>query len=297
MQTLYAQSRDKELNDKDVLKYYQHSIDGTIDLFLFNLYLLIEITKVSVEDESNIISKYLTTVDDKLFKSTLYHNDIIKGLVNNKDLKSKLEKLNFQEEIDQDVIRKLYKSFSETTEYSDYWHNRKNNEDDQNILLELYRFLRANENFVELIEDKYFQWTSEKSVVIGTVKKIIKRSNFDGNFIESYYPDDDTIKELGDSLLKKCLDIEPELEKYVVPKLLKWDKDRITVIDMDSNKMSLAEVLFFPSIPTNVTLNEYVELSKEFSTDKSKEFINGVMDRVIKDLTEQNLIDKKSSES
>ena len=292
MQALYAQSRDKELKNEDVIKYYHSSTNGTIDLFLLNLYLLIEISKVSVEDEAKRVSKYLPTDDDKIFKSTLYHNSIIKGLSNNKDLKTRIEKLNFSDSIDQDVIRKLYKSFSDTSEYSDYWHNRKDSTDDENILLELYRFLRANEVFVELLDDIYYQWSSEKSVVIGTVKKILKRANFEGNFIESYYPGDDTVKELGEFLLDKCLHIEPELEKFVVPKLLKWDKERITVIDMIFIKMSLAEVLYFQSIPTNVTLNEYVELSKEYSTDKSKEFINGVMDRVIKDLEEQNLVKK-----
>lgn len=92
--------------------------------------------------------------------------------------------------------------------------------------------------------------------------------------------------------VKKCLTINDELEKYVIPNLLKWDKERIANVDMIFIKMSLAEVLYFESIPCNVTLNEYVELSKEYSTDKSKEFINGVMDKVIRDLEEKGLVKK-----
>jgi N utilization substance protein B len=292
MQALYSQSRDKELKNEDVLKFYHNSIKGTVELFLLNLYLIIEMTKVSVEDETKRVSKYLPTEDDKLFKSTLYHNAIIKGLINNKDLRQRFENLKFNEFIDSDVIRTLYKNFSETDEYINYWHIRKTQKDDEEILLELYRFLRASEVFVELVDDRYYQWSSEKSVVIGTVKKILKRNDFEGDFIQPYYPTDETVIDLGEKLLKKCLSIEDELEKYVIPNLLKWDKERIANVDMIFIKMSLAEVLYFDSIPCNVILNEYVELSKEFSTDKSKEFINGVMDKVIKDLQELGVIKK-----
>ncbi len=292
MQALYSQSRDKELKDQDVLKFYNDSIKGTVELFLLNLYLIIEMSKVSVEDETKRVSKYLPTDDDKLFKSTLYHNAIIKGLVNNKDLKIKFESLKFNDFIDADVLRTLYKSFSETEAYINYWHNRKSHTDDEEILLELYRFLRASEVFVELVDDRYYQWSSEKSVVIGTVKKILKRNDFEGDFIEPYYPTEDTVKDLGENLLKNCLGIDGKIEEYVIPNLLKWDKERIAVVDMIFIKMSLAEVLYFDSIPCNVILNEYVELSKEYSTDKSKEFINGVMDKVIKDLKEKGEIQK-----
>ncbi len=292
MQVLYAQNRDKELRDAEVMKLYKSSIEGTFDIFLFNLYLIIEVTKVSVEDEAKRVSKYIVSDDDKLFKSTLYHNSIINSLVNNKMLKTKMEKLGFADFVDEDILRKLYKSFSEEKSYIDYWHNRKSVEDDRNILLELYRFLRANEMFGELIEERFYQWISEKSVVIGAVKKVLKRDTFEEDFINDYLPSNETIKEFGETLLKNTMNIEEELEKYVVPKFLKWDKDRIATIDLIFIKMSLAEILYFKTIPCNVTLNEYVELSKDYSTEKSKEFINGVMDKVIKDLKEQGLINK-----
>jgi len=294
MQVLYAQNRDKELRDSEVLKLYKSSIEGTFDIFLFNLYLIMEVAKVSVEDEAKRVSKYIVSDDDKLFKSTLYHNGIIKSLVNNKLLKSKMEKLGFSDLVDVDILRKLYKEFSEEKSYIDYWHNRKSEEDDRNILLELYRFLRASDMFNELIEERFYQWISEKSVVIGAVKKVLKRDTFGDDFINDYLPAPETITEFGETLLKNTMKIDDELEKYVVPKFLKWDKDRIATIDLIFIKMSLAEVLYFKTIPCNVTLNEYVELSKDYSTEKSKEFINGVMDKVIKDLNEQGLINKET---
>lgn len=293
MQVLYAQNRDKELHNDEVIKLYNDSIDGTFNLFLLNLYLLIETSRVSVEDEGKRISKYIPTEDDRLFKSTLYNNGIIKSLVNNKLLKNKFENLHFSEKIDGDIIRKLYRSFSQEQAYIDYWHNRKKLSDDRDILLELYRFLRASDVFNEKVEELYYQWISEKSVVIGSVKKVIKREHFEENFINDYLPLKETTHDFGEELLKYTLDIDPQLEEHVVPRLLKWDKDRIADVDMVFIKMSLAEVLYFETIPCNVTLNEYVELSKDYSTDKSKEFINGVMDKVIRDLKEKGLVKKK----
>jgi len=294
MQVLYAQSRDKELRDSEVKKLYRSSVEGTFNIFLFNLFLITEVTKVSVEDEAKRVSKYIVTEDDKLFKSTLYHNSIISNLVKNKILKAKFDALGFSDAVDIDIIRKLYKSFSEEQSYIDYWHSEDNKDREINraILLELYRFLRASEVFSELVEEKFYQWISEKSVVIGAVKKVLKRNEFGEDFINDYLPSTETIKDFGEVLLDKALKIEPELEEHVVPKLLKWDKDRIASVDMIFIKMSLAEVLYFKTIPCNVTLNEYVELSKDYSTEKSKEFINGVMDKVIKDLKEKGLVNK-----
>ena len=292
MQVLYAQNRDKELRDQEVINLYRDSVDGTFKIFLYNLYLIVEIAKVSVEDEAKRVSKYIVSDDDRLFKSTLYHNEIISGLVNNKLLKSKFDKLGVSDKIDIDIIRKLYKSFSLEAAYTEYWHSRKGLDDDRAILLELFRFLRASEIFNELVEENYYQWISEKSVVIGAVKKVLKRNDFEGDFLLEYTPGMETTYDFGETLLKKTMKVDPEIETHVVPKLLKWDKDRIAVVDMIFIKMSLAEVLYFKTIPCNVTLNEYVELSKDYSTEKSKEFINGVMDKVIVDLKEKGLVEK-----
>ncbi len=292
MQVLYAQDRDKDLSDKEVLKMYNQSVDMTFSIFLFNLYLIVEIAKISMEDEAKRVSKYIVSDDDKLFKSTLYNNDVILGIAKNEDIRSRFEKENFASKVDEDIIKKLYKSFSQQEEYIKYWHNRKSLQDDKNILLEFYRFLRSSEVFNELIEESYYQWLSEKSVVVGAVKKVLKQDDFSDDFITEYYPTDATVKGFGYFLLEKTLGIEKELEKYVIPKLLKWDKDRVAGVDMVFIEMSLAEILYFSTIPCNVTLNEYVELSKSYSTDKSKEFINGVMDSVVRDLKEQGIINK-----
>ncbi len=292
MQVLYAQDRDKDLSNKEVLKMYNQSVDMTFSIFLFNLYLIVEIAKISMEDEAKRVSKYIVSADDKLFKSTLYNNDVVLGIAKNEDIRSRFEREDFASKVDEDILKRLYKSFSQQEEYIKYWHNRKSLQDDKNILLEFYRFLRSSEVFNELIEESYYQWLFEKSVVVGAVKKVLKQDNFSDDFITEYYPADSTVKGFGYFLLEKTLGIEKELEKYVIPKLLKWDKERVAGVDIVFIEMSLAEILYFPTIPCNVTLNEYVELSKSYSTDKSKEFINGVMDSVVRDLKEQGVINK-----
>ena len=102
----------------------------------------------------------------------------------------------------------------------------------------------------------------------------------------------EAVKDFGRELLKYVLNHNEELEKHLTPIIENWDIDRVAAIDMILIKMSLGEMLIFPSIPTKVSINEYVELSKSYSTDKSKDFVNGVLDKALHTLSGKNLISK-----
>ncbi|MCL4127407.1 UNVERIFIED_CONTAM: hypothetical protein GTU68_017567 [Idotea baltica] len=109
----------------------------------------------------------------------------------------------------------------------------------------------------------------------------------------SHYPSDETVNEFGFQLLEKTITGDETLLKYIQPTLNNWDSERLAIIDMILLKMATCELMGFPSIPTKVTINEYVDLAKHYSTAKSKEFINGVIDRIMKDFTESGLIQKE----
>ena len=160
-------------------------------------------------------------------------------------------------------------------------------------MLELFRFLRKDEYFNEVVEDHYANWFDDQSLVIGAMKKVIKALPVTGPFIADHYPDDETAQEYGKALLEKVLDNEDFIRNLVEPTLKNWDPDRVAVIDMILLLMAVAEFLFFPTIPTKVTLNEYVEISKLYSTPKSKDFINGILDRLMKTLKSEGKIQKE----
>jgi N utilization substance protein B len=161
-------------------------------------------------------------------------------------------------------------------------------------LLDIYRELRKHELFEEIVDDQYPFWQEDKSLVIGALKKIFKQlPDTNEKFFEEYIPDKDTVVDFGQRLISVTMEQAEELEKLIEPTLKNWDMERLAVLDVILIKMALVEFLFFPTIPTKVTLDEYVDISKEYSTPKSKDFVNGILDRLMKALSEEGKIRKE----
>ena len=174
-----------------------------------------------------------------------------------------------------------------------YLSSESTNEDHVEILLELYRFCRKNEVFNEIMDDRFCGWTDDKSLVIGALKKTLKILPKSGPIYEEHIPDDDTVEVFGKFLLENTHKQDQELEALINPVLENWDSERVALIDMILIKMGVVEMTNFKTIPAKVTLNEYVELSKTYSTDKSKEFVNGVLDKLLKQLDSEGKIVKE----
>ena len=293
MQVLFALGRDEKLTLKEALKNYSENIDSCFQLFLFNLYAIVEVTKISVEDSKNRKSKHLPTKEDSEFTPKFYENQIIQGLVNNVALNKEFKKGNFDAFIDADFYKKLYTNFAKNEKYSKYVFSENTPEQDREILLELYRFCRQDEYFNEVMEDNFLCWIDDKSLVIGAVKKVIKAyPGAEDSFYKQFVPEEEAVEEFGQVLLSKSHKEDEELLTTIKPVLKNWDHERLAIIDMILLKMALIEMKDFTSIPTKVTLNEYVEVAKKYSTAKSKDFVNGILDKLLKDLEENGQIKK-----
>jgi len=219
---------------------------------------------------------------------------MMKNLDQNHDLQRKIKALEFYKSDNQDYFEKIYLEFSKKEEYLAYLKKESTKEDHLNILLELYRFCRQNELFNEMMEDHYGTWQDDKSVVIGAVKKTMKRiPETDDNFFMDYSPSDETVNEFGYQLMEKTLVGDAELLKIIEPTLKNWDSERLAIIDMILLKMATCELIGFPSIPPKVTINEYIDMAKNYSTAKSKDFINGVVDRIHHQLIENGTLNKE----
>ena len=294
MQVLYAQSRDESLDYNSTMKEYWKKIDDSFHLLLFSLYNLIQITKIASEDQEKRKSKHLPTELDKKFTSKLWSNPMIQALVKNKTIQTKFEKLYFAQKVDKDHFKTIYYEFVKEEAYTTFLTNETTNDENLEMLLELFRFCRRNELFNEIIEDHYANWEDDKSLIIGTIKKVLKAlPSEDENFIMEHYPDDETTKEYGEFLLSETLKEDKTLLQYIEPVLQNWDADRVAILDMIMIKMALCEFMYCPTIPIKVTLNEYVELAKNYSTSKSKEFVNGILDRLLQDLKAKGNIVKE----
>ncbi len=294
MQIYFAFERDKDQKFKDALLSYKTFIDNSYGLLIYNLYLFLEVTRNAVDDFEKKKSKYLTTQKDLDFKPKLYENPLIESLRNNTKFKSGLKRAGITESPDKDLLRKMYKDFSITEDYLAYIEDKEYSVDkDRDILLKLYKFLIKNELFLEFLEDKFITWEDDKSLIVGTMKKILKALPISEDGVAMYVPDEETVTEFGETLLRELYDTSEENDKLIEPVLKNWEMDRVAKMDMILLKMAICEFKGFPSIPTKVTLNEYVEISKNYSTDKSKEFVNGILDNLMKQLQAEGKIVKK----
>jgi transcription antitermination protein NusB len=291
MQLLYNQNRDPEISFSELKKKYWQQIDQSYKLLLLNVYLIREICRVALDDAEKRKSKFLPSDQDKIFKPILFTNPQIQSLVTNKGLNKTFKDNDFESHVDRDILVNIYNEYAKMDEYSSFLHGDHSSENVLDQLLSLYRFLRKNESFNEIVEDIYLTWEDDKSVVVGSVKKLIKSLPANSpEFFREYYPDDDTIKELGEQLLSKTFQEDKTLSDKVKEVSKNWDYERIAVIDLILIKMGLVEFLHFDTIPTNVTINEYIELSKLYSTPKSHEFVNGILEKISSDLKEEGLL-------
>lgn len=294
MQLLYAKSSDEALDFKGSMQRYARMIDQSYDVFLYNVFTLVQVTKIAAEDEAKKKAKHLPSEADKAFSAKLCENELIRSLRDNAALNKLFENKGFNAQIDRDHMAKIYNEFAKEEAYLEYVAKDCTRDDHVEMLLELYRFCRKNELFNEIIGDAYLNWIDDKSLVIGAVKKVIKSlPNDNTNFLREYYPDDETIKEYGEPLLDRTFKGDEALLAIIKPILTNWDHERLALIDMILLKMAACEMLEFPTIPAKVTLNEYVEVAKSYSTDKSKEFVNGVLDKLMKQLEEEGKLKKE----
>ena len=292
MQLLYVLNRDAQMDARKILRTYDESIERSFELFLFNIYILINTAYQAVNDAKTRNSKLLPSEEDQKFTPRLYENEVMQSLVSNDKLEREFHRNKFAAKVDDNFYQKLYSEFAALDEYKAYVEQNETEGGHTTILLELYRVMRKSEYFNDVVQDHYLNWVDDKSLAVGNVKKAIKELPAGEEFYEQYYPDHETAQEFGRVLLQKTCEHDTELLQLIEPTLKNWDAERLAIIDMILLKMAICEFIYFPTIPTKVTLNEYVEVAKLYSTPKSKDFVNGILDRLMKSLQEQGRIQK-----
>lgn len=291
---MYAMTRDQELHMDDAVRRFHAQVDQSFSLFLYNLLVFSRVTARSVKDADRRAARHLPTEEDKRFTPKIFENALMQSLNRNIQFNKEVDLRKLRGRLNEDSIRLMYSEFSKTESYSEYiLQEELTDEDHCQMLLDCYRFLSKNGHFIDLMEETFPNWIDDSSLVIGATKKVIKATPLSENFLDEHRPDADAEYAFGDTLLKRMIIEDERLLGLVEPILKNWDAERLAILDMILIKMALCEFLYFPSIPAKVTLNEYVEIAKVYSTDKSKEFINGIMDRLLKQLSDEGKIRKE----
>ena len=294
MQVLYAMNRDKAMDLKDGIALYNEYLDRSFNLLAFHLVYLSETAAFALVDEERRKAKHLPDQFDKTFKPTLATNCCTRCILDNEEFQKLVMKRKGGNWVDNDEVRRNYYDFVKSDAYKKYLSKTDYSDSDHvEILLTLFKHLIGSEGYVESVDSHFPNWPDDKSLIIGAIKKIVKSLPENNRFYADCLPQTETTKGFGEKLLNKVVLEETFLLDLIKPTLKNWDADRVAVLDMILLKMAITELMTFSTIPTKVTLNEFLEVSKTYSTAKSKDFINGILDRLMKQLSKQGMIKKE----
>ncbi|MBC7643145.1 MAG: transcription antitermination factor NusB [Flavobacterium sp.] len=288
MQSIYAMHQSKSDDIEKQEKFLFFSLDNIQDLYLTMLSILIAIQKTEATFIQKSSQKHLATKEEKNPNLKLVNNLFIKILEDNNSLNIALEerKIDYWD-LHSEYIQILISEIKDSSLYEKYMENEINNflEDKtfvENIFEEI---IVPNEKLYEFIEDIKLTWVDDMSTVNTFIAKqlnAIKSVNDTSFKVPKIYKDTED-KEFVSNLFRKTVLNEIDFEKEYADKTPNWDTSRIAEIDTIILKMAICEFLKFPSIPTKVTINEYLEIAKEYSTPKSSVFINGILDNLVKE--------------
>lgn len=289
MQCIYAltQSKDNSLEKQE--KFLRYSIESMYTLYLLMLSLLVEIQKKAAEQVKLSSKKYLANTSDSFpDKKKFVNNRLLVQLANNELLKEELKKRKLNNwYLNDEYVRLLYKEMVESDTYTEYMSSTTSSfAEDKEFVSILYKDLVApNEKIYDYFEDDRLTWVDDFPIVNTFVLKLLKKvkeNHHPSYFLPRLLKDEEDMK-FAKKLLNKTLLKEAEWTKEIEGKTPNWDKDRIADIDSILLKMAICELLNFPSIPEKVTINEALEIAKEYSTPKSSIFINGILDKLVKE--------------
>ncbi len=299
MQVLYGMADQIKPDTAGAEKKYRQTVDQSFEMLLFTLYLMTQVAGYAFEDAKKRRNKHLPTPLDKAFTPKLFDNEAIRSFVENPYIQKLAKDAQFDSKIADGLPEIVYKKFVKayTDDYKDFiFLDNPSRQDYIDILLQLLKFcLRESEIFVETIWTHYPTFLDDYSLVLGAAKKIIKAMPLKEDFWKDYYPSEDAVIDFGVGLIKYIGENDRRLLETIVPELENWEPDRVAILDMILLKMGMAEFLSCPTVPAHVTINEYVELAKMYSTEKSHEFINGVLDKLWEILNTNSKIEKQIS--
>jgi len=297
MQGLYAFNGSESDDFTKDQKFLMYSVDNMYKLYVLMLSLLNEVrlkAELQLEKEQK---KHLKTSEDKNPNLKFISNEVLVGLNRNAALKIKQETLNVNNwELDTEYVDIIYKDLLASDLYKEYMSTRVSTfKEDKEFVLDFFKDIVApNEKLYEYIEDKNLTWLDDLPIVNTAILKLLKKVKQDSpevHFTPKLYKDLDD-KEFAISLFKKTLLNQTALKEEIGFKTKNWDSERIASIDIVLLSMALSEITRFPSIPTKVTINEYLEISKEYSTPKSSIFINGILDKIVKEYQANGTLNK-----
>jgi transcription antitermination protein NusB len=293
MQTLYTlDAMGNEINPAEAVRLLKKQTDQSRSLFIYLVYFLSEVARYAEKDALKKASKHLPTQQDLNINTKIAGNELLWKIVEEPGFVSACNQTRPQLLIDEELLKKTYQALAQSEEYTDYINLQNRDKKGEKDILEFIftNLMLPNENFVSNAEEHFINWDDDAEMMNVLMLNFLQKPG-------SYNFDEFVSKEKWDfakGLLETTIEKKEVSMELLKPKLKNWDADRIAALDLIIIQMGISEFLFFETIPTRVTINEYIDLAKDYSTPQSGQFINGILDNIHKELTAEGKINKKT---
>lgn len=289
MQVLYMVETNHPSLPKTLL---QKEFDKTRNLFVFLVHLLHQVARYAEMEANQRASKNLPNQADLTVNTKLAGNLIVWQTIENENFKKAMELVHPDQWLEEEMVKNIFRQLAETPTYQLYIleQNREKSKEKEILKFLFGTIILGSEKFVDYIEERFNNWEDEGDIVIGFVMNYLQKPQ-QINFVDL----------VGSEKMKFALDLletaankKTIAEGLIIPKLKNWDPERIALIDMILLRLGVCELMYFDTIPTKVSINEYIDLAKEYSTEQSGQFVNGILDGIHKDLVAAGKIQKIS---
>jgi N utilization substance protein B len=293
MQTLYTLSTADGQNFSEPVKLLKKQVDSSRQLFVYMLYVLTEVARYSEKDAIKRASKNLPSEQDLNVNTKLSGNEFLWKIIEGASFKKAIEdeKPNLIEDT-ANQIKKIYNHLTKTEEYQKYiqTESREKKLEKEIVIFIFTDLMLPSEDFTSHVEEHFTNWDDDadmmNQLMLNYLQKPASYNLQDMLSVEKW--------EFAKNLLLTTIEKRAFVLEMIKPKLKNWDAERIAVLDMILMEMGVCELLFFETIPTKVTINEYIDLAKAYSTPQSGQFVNGILDNIHKELASQDKIHKVS---
>lgn len=291
MQTLYAvDSMNGESKPGEPISILTKKTEQSRQLFLYLIYFITEIARYAETDAGKKAGKHLPTAEDLATNTKISGNEVLWKIIEEPSFKTAVKELHPDRIMDTGLLKKKYRTLTETPEYKEYIELQSRDKKSEKKMLE-YIFtdlLLPDEDFISHVEEHFINWDDDAEMMHSLVLSYLSKpgqQNFN-DFLSAEK------KEFAKDLLNTVLEKHDHTLELIKPKLNNWDADRIAALDLILLQMGVCEFLYFETIPTKVTINEYIDLAKAYSTPQSGQFVNGLLDNIHKELQGENKLEK-----
>lgn len=292
MQTLYTlETLENDVKPGQEVKILQKHFDESRQLLLYLIYFLTEVALYVEKDARNRASKHLPTAEDLNLNTKLAGNEIIATILQDPAYLKALAEDKIELLLNKEQVRKVYYQLIETPEYKKYINTEgRDKKEEKEIVTLIDNLMLPEESFINHIEDLFSNWDDDCEMVNQLFSNYLSKPG-SINFRDLLGPEK---WNYAKSLLETVRSRKEIAFNYIKPKLKNWDSDRIASLDMILMEMGVCEFLYFETIPPKVTINEYIDIAKEYSTPQSGQFVNGILDNIRKELVTEGKMHKVS---